>query len=105
MDVIARLKAALLKLRGPTHAEWDKILDIKQVGKESFEAYAERMWVSYKEHSGLENAERDHDVLLQILKNNAGPHIQQALMQGAEPPENTYQSLVDWASKIESRQK
>ncbi|KAJ8364256.1 hypothetical protein SKAU_G00130870 [Synaphobranchus kaupii] len=100
-DVYDRLKAALLRLRGPTHAAWHKILDIKQAPKEAFEVYAERMWVSFKEHSGVENANRDQEVILQLLKNNAGSYIQQALANGADPPENTFRSLVDWASKIE----
>lgn len=94
-DVYERLKETLLELRGPTHAEWNRILEIKQANKEPFEMYAERLWVTYKEHSGLEDAQRDQEVLLQLLKNNAGPHIQQALVHGADPSENTYQSLVD----------
>lgn len=102
-EVLDRLKAALLRLRGPTHASWHKILDIKQAPKEAFEVYAEHMWASFKEHSGIEEANRDQEVLLQLLKNNAGPHIQQALVNGADPPENTYRSLVEWASKIEGR--
>ncbi|KAJ8360415.1 hypothetical protein SKAU_G00169400 [Synaphobranchus kaupii] len=77
--------------------------DIKQAPKEAFEVYAERMWVSFKEHSGVENATRDQEVILQLLKNNAGNYIQQALANGADPPENTFRSLVDWASKIEGR--
>ena len=103
IDVYSRLKEALLQLRGPTHAAWHKILDIKQALKEAFEVFAERMWVSFKEHSGVENANRNQEVLLQLLKNNAGPHIQHALANGADPPENTYRSLVEWASKIENR--
>ena len=66
-------------------------------------AYDKRMWVTFKEHSGIEEANRDQEVLLQLLKNNAGPHIQQALGNGADQPENTYRSLVEWASKIENR--
>lgn len=31
------------------------------------------------------------------------PIKQQAPVHGANPPENTYRSLVDWASKIEAR--
>lgn len=104
-DVYERLRGTLLELRGPTHAEWSRILEIKQANKEPFEIYAERLWVTYKEHSGLEDAQRDQEVLLQLLKNNAGSHIQQALAHGADPPENTYRSLVDWASKIEARLK
>lgn len=104
-EVYERLKVALLDLRGPTHAEWNRILKIKQANREPFEVFAERLWVTYKEHSGLEDAQRDQEVLLQLLKNNAGPHIQQALVHGADPPENTYRSLVDWASKIETRLK
>ncbi|ROL49598.1 hypothetical protein DPX16_15924 [Anabarilius grahami] len=102
-DVYERLKETLLGLRGPTHAEWNRILEIKQANKEPFEMYAERLWVTYKEHSGLEDAQRDQEVLLQLLKSNAGSHIQQALVHGADPSENTYRSLVDWASKIETR--
>lgn len=101
--VYDRLKEALLRLRGPTHAAWHTILDIRQAQKEAFEVFAERMWVSFKEHSGIENANRDQEVLLQLLKNNAGSHIQQALANGADPPENTFRSLVEWASKIENR--
>lgn len=102
-EVLDRLKEALLQLRGPTHVAWHKILDIRQASKEAFEVFAERMWASFKEHSGIEEANRDQEVLLQLLKNNAGPHIQQALANGAEPPENTYRALVEWASKIENR--
>ena len=61
------------------------------------------MWVSFKKQSGVENASRNQEVPLQLLKNNAGPHMQQALANGADPPENTYRSLVEWASKIENR--
>ena len=98
-----RLKEALLQLQGPSHETWHKILDIRQVAKEAFEVYSECMWVSFKEHSGIEEANRDQEVLLQLLKNNAGSNVQQALAIGANPPENTFRSLVEWASKIENR--
>ncbi len=32
-------------MRGLSHADWSKILEIKQAGNESFETYAERLWV------------------------------------------------------------
>lgn len=90
VDVYKRLKQTLQELRGPPHAEWNRILEVKQTSKEPFEIYAEGLWVTYKEHSGLEDAGHDQEVLLQLLKNNAGSHIQQALVHGADPPENTY---------------
>ena len=102
-DMYNHLKEALLQLRGPKHAAWHKILDIKQALKEAFEVFAVWMWVSFKEHSGVKNASRNQEVLLQLLKNNAGSHIQQALANGADPPENTFRSLVEWASKIANR--
>lgn len=104
-EIHERLKNALLKLRGPTHADWNRILEIKQATNEPFETYAEQLWVTYNEHSGLENASRDHDVLLQLLKNHAGGPIQKALLNGVDPAENTFRSVVDWGSKIENRWK
>ncbi len=101
--IYERLKQALLDMRGPSHADWSKILEIKQAGNESFETYAERLWVTYREHSGLENADRNHDALLQLVKNNAGIPVQKALSNGVEPAENTFRAIVDWGSRIENR--
>lgn len=104
-EIFDRLRTALLNLRGPTHADWDRILEIRQAPNEAFETYAERLWVTYKEHSGLENACRDHDVLIQLLKNHAGAPVQKALLHGVDPAENTFRAVVDWGSKIENRWK
>ncbi len=101
--IYERLKQALLDMRGPSHADWSKILEIKQAGNESFETYAERLWVTYREHSGLENADRNHDALLQLVKNNAGIPVQKALSNGVDPAENTFRAIVDWGSRIENR--
>ncbi len=101
--IYERLKQALLDMRGPSHADWSKILEIKQAGNESFETYAERLWVTYREHSGLENADRNHDELLQLVKNNAGIPVQKALSNGVDPAENTFRAIVDWGSRIENR--
>ncbi len=101
--IYERLKQALLDMRGPSHADWSKILEIKQASNESFETYAERLWVTYREHSGLENADRNHDALLQLVKNNAGIPVQKALSNGVDPAENTFRAIVDWGSRIENR--
>ncbi len=101
--IYERLKQALLDMRGLSHADWSKILEIKQAGNESFETYAERLWVAYREHSGLENADRNHDALLQLVKNNAGIPVQKALSNGVDPAENTFRAIVDWGSRIENR--
>lgn len=101
--IYERLKQALLNIRGPTHIDWSKILEIKQTGNESFEMYAERLWVTYREHSGLEEIDRNHDALLQILKTNAGIPVQKALANGVDPAENTFQAIVDWGTRIENR--
>ncbi len=101
--IYERLKQALLDMRGLSHADWSKILEIKQAGNESFETYAERLWVTYSEHSGLENADRNHDALLQLVKNNAGIPVQKALSNGVDPAENTFRAIVDWGSRIENR--
>ncbi len=103
--IYERLKQALLDMRGLSHADWSKILEIKQAGNESFETYAERLWVTYREHSGLENADRNHDALLQLVKNNAGIPVQKALSNGVDPAENTFRAIVDWGSRIENRLK
>lgn len=104
-DMYQRLKQTLLALRGPTYADWSKILEMNQENAEPFEVYAQRLWVVFKEHSGMEDANQDTEVLLQIIKKNAGPHIQRALAYGNDPAENTFASLVQWGSKIESRLK
>ncbi len=101
--IYERLKQALLDMRGLSHADWSKILEIKQAGNESFETYAERLWVTYRKHSGLENADRNHDALLQLVKNNAGIPDQKALSNGVDPAENTFRAIVDWGSRIENR--
>ncbi len=90
--IYERLKQALLDMRGPSHADWSKILEIKQAGNESFETYAERLWVTYREHSGLENADRNHDALLQLVKNNAGIPRSKALSNGVETGRKHVQS-------------
>ncbi len=92
--IYERLKQALLDMRGLSHADWSKILEIKQAGNESFERYAERLWVTYREHSGLENADRNHDALLQLVKNNAGIPVQKALSNGVDPAENTLSGVL-----------
>ncbi len=101
--IYERLKQALLDMRGLSHADWSKILEIKQAGNESFETYAERLWVTYREHSGLENADRNHDALLQLVKNNAGIPVQKVLLNGVDPAENTFRAIVDWGSRRENR--
>ena len=104
-NIFERLKQALLDLRGPTQADWSKILEIKQASNESFETYAERLWVTFKEHAGLENASRDHEPLLQLLKNHAGIPVQKALLNGVDPSENTFRAIVEGGSRIEHRWK
>lgn len=104
-QIYDRLKQALLDLRGPTSADWSKILEIKQANNEPFETYAERLWVTYKEHAGMENADRDHEPLLQLLKNHASTPVQKALLGGVDPTENTFKAIVEWGEKIEHRWK
>lgn len=100
-----RIKEVLLQMRGPPQAEWHRILDIKQSNKETFETFAEHMWVVFKEYSGVEDCNRNHEILLQMLRNNAGPLVQNALALGGDPPHNTFNALVEWATKIEQRSK
>ncbi len=84
--IYERLKQALLDMRGPSHADWSKILEIKQASNESFETYAERLWVTYREHSGLENADRNHDALLQLVKTMpASPFKKRYQMASTQP--------------------
>ncbi|XP_052442966.1 uncharacterized protein LOC127984361 [Carassius gibelio] len=104
-SIFERLKQALLDIRGPTSADWSRILQIKQESNEPFETFAERLWTTYKEYSGLENASRDHEPLLQLIKNNAGTPVQNALLNGADSAENTFRAIVDWGSRIENRWK
>lgn len=99
--IYERLKQALLDLRGLTQADWSKILEIKKASK----THAERLWVTYKEHAGLENASHDHEPLLQLLKNHAGIPVQKALLYGVDPSENTFRAIVEWGSRIEHRWK
>ncbi|KAL1022548.1 hypothetical protein UPYG_G00029140 [Umbra pygmaea] len=103
-EVLARLKACLITLRGPTSSAWDKILCIKQ-GKEPFETFAESAWQLFQEFSGLEHPTRDNNILLELLKTNAGSHVQQAFNHGASSPHNTFDSLVDWVTRMENRLK
>uniref|UniRef100_A0A8C1RAI3 Reverse transcriptase RNase H-like domain-containing protein n=1 Tax=Cyprinus carpio TaxID=7962 RepID=A0A8C1RAI3_CYPCA len=74
-------------------ADWSRILEIKQGSNEPFETYAEHLWTTYKEYSGLENANRDHEPLLQLIKNNAGTPVQNALLNGADSAENTFRAI------------
>ncbi|KAG9282445.1 hypothetical protein AMEX_G1108 [Astyanax mexicanus] len=104
-DIYNRIKENLLELRGPTKAEWHRIIDNKQTNMETFEAFAERMWVTFREYSGVPECDRDHEILLQMLRSNAGPQIQNALALGGDPPHNTYNALIEWATKIEQRSK
>ncbi|KAJ8403181.1 hypothetical protein AAFF_G00353980 [Aldrovandia affinis] len=99
-DALERLKAELIELRGPVPTAWSKILDRKQGTKEPFEVYADRLWTLFTEYSGLEDANRDNNILLELLKNNAGPHVEQALTFGGGPAENTYRGIVEWATKV-----
>ncbi len=104
-DIYERLKEVLLQLRGPPQAEWHRILTLKQTSTETFETFSERMWVAFREYSGVEDCNRNHEILLQMLRNNAGPHVQNALAVGGDPPHNTFDALVEWATKIEERSK
>lgn len=45
-DIYNRVKEDLLKMQGPTQAEWHRIIDIKQTNEETFEAFAEVLWGS-----------------------------------------------------------
>ncbi|KAG7524834.1 hypothetical protein JOB18_017537 [Solea senegalensis] len=104
-DIYSRIKEVLIQMRGPPQAEWHRILKINQSNTETFEAFAERMWVTFREYSGAEDCNRNHEILLQMLRNNAGPHIQNALAMGGDPPHNTFNAFVEWATKIEQRSK
>lgn len=104
-DIYERLKEVLLQMRGPPQAEWHRILSLKQTSSETFETFSERMWVAFKEYSGVENCHRNHEILLQLLRSNAGPLVQNALALGGDPPQNTFDALVEWATKIEERSK
>ncbi len=104
-DIYNCIKEVLLQMRGPPQAEWHRILELKQSSKEAFETFAERMWVAFKEYSGVEDCNRNHEILLQMLRNNAGPLVQNALALGGDPPHNTFNALIEWATKIEQRSK
>ncbi|KAJ8399627.1 hypothetical protein AAFF_G00410380 [Aldrovandia affinis] len=104
-EVYERLKPTLLELRGPPRTAWDKIMQTKQARDEPSEKYAERLWITFKEYSGVTDNDRDADLFLQLLKNNAGDHVQQALNHGAGPPANTFDAIVRWVSSMETRLK
>ena len=103
-DVFDRIRLNLLDMRGPQRVEWNKIIDVKQTN-ETFESFAERMWAVFREHGGIPDCTRDNVILLDMLRSNAGPHILNALAMGGDPPEDTFRSLVTWATKIEDRSK
>lgn len=104
-DIYDRIKV-LLQMRGPPQAEWHRILELKQANKETFEMFAERMWVDFREYSGVGDCNRDHEILLQMLHNNDGPHIQNVLALGGNPPHNTIVwKHVELDIKIEQRSK
>ncbi|KAJ8366704.1 hypothetical protein AAFF_G00345240 [Aldrovandia affinis] len=104
-EVYERLKQTLLELRGPPRTAWDKIMQTKQARDEPFEKYAERLWITFKEYLGVTDDDRDTDLFLQLLKNNAGDHVQQALNHGASPSANTFDAVVRWFSSMETRLK
>ncbi|KAJ8388021.1 hypothetical protein AAFF_G00148120 [Aldrovandia affinis] len=77
----------------------------KQARGEPSEKFAERLWITFKEYSGVTDDDRDADLFLQLLKNNAGDHVQQTLNHGAGPPANTFDAIVRWVSSMETRLK
>ncbi len=100
--IYERLKQALLDMRGPSHADWSKILEIKQAGNESFETYAERLWVTYREHSGLETQTATMTHYCSLLKQCRHPRSK-SVINGVDPAVNTFRAIVDWGSRIENR--
>lgn len=92
-------------MRGPPQAEWHRILELKHANKKTFEMFAEHMWVDFREYSGVEDCSRDHEILLQMLHNNDGPHIQNALALGGDPPHNTIGAHVELDKNIKQRSK
>lgn len=101
-DVLARLRCALLNLREDVPAEWSRIMNTQQ-RKESFAEFAKCLWVVFREFSGVAEPNKDDRILLEYLKSNAGPHVQQVLCVGANPSGHTFNSMVNWATEIERR--
>ena len=100
-DVLERLKQALIEVRGPTHTAWGVILNLKQEREEPFETFARRLWTVFNEYSGINNPDHDNAVLLQLLKENAGTHVQKAIAVGSGPPQNTFDAIVRWVTDME----
>ena len=100
-EVLERLKQALLVVRGPTHTSWGRILCVKQDRDEPYETFAGRLWIAFNEFSGITNPSRDDEVLVQLLKENAGSHVQKAIAVGSCPPQNTFDAIVRWVTDME----
>lgn len=65
--MLARLKQALIDLRGDAPAQWGRIVDLKQ-GEDSFKEFAEHLWVTFGEFSGFGEPTKDNQILLEHLK-------------------------------------
>lgn len=102
-EILNRLKLCLCDLRGKSPAEWELIYNRKQNIAESFETYAENLFELFEEYSGIDDVTRNNPILLGLLVEHAGPHVQKALMAGASPPKNTFEDIVNWGTKVESR--
>ena len=102
-EILNRLKQCLRELRGCSAVGWELILNRKQSTEESFETYAENMFELFEEYSGIEGVNHNNVILLEFLLTNAGPRVQQSLMCGASPAQNTFEGIVNGATRIESR--
>jgi hypothetical protein len=102
-EIFNRLKQCLRDLRGCSPIGWELIFNRKQSSEESFETYAENMFELFEEYSGIKDVNHNHVTLLELLLTNAGPRVQQSLTYGASPAQNTFEGIVSWATRLESR--
>jgi len=61
------------------------------------------MFELFEEYSGIEGVNHNNVTLLELLLTNAGSRIQQSLMYGSSPATDTFEGIVSWATRIESR--
>lgn len=81
-------------MRGCSPFGWELIFNRKQSTEESFETCAGNMFKLFEEYSGIEGVICNNAILLELLHRNAGPHVQQSLMCGAFPAQNTFEGIV-----------
>jgi len=65
--------------------------------------HADKMFELFEEYSGIEGVNHNNVTFLELLLTNAGPRVQQSLLYGVSPAKNTFEGIVSWATRIESR--